>query len=285
MIAGSLARFEEPADDALESQFTNGRYPALYVERTQESFDDRPIQSGKAADTVETIQRKVEIGTVAESDKKTLHVERVEDRETLITEWVADPTGTGLIAAESTDGEGPLAFPFDQFYNQGGPVERLEVDIPGLFLAWRDDDALGDVWMNGSDPGDGASINYHAKASADRQPTIGLGFERPWNGTVMRGVAFQSGYAAIYSTSSETEFIRFVGDELLPFAYVPDDEDEGEQATLDDTADDGEDAGDGGDDWVPGECDQCGHDRKKTQYLDGRRICIICADEEGMLDA
>jgi hypothetical protein len=261
MYAGTIARLEEPIDEPLESRFANDYYPAFDVQRTQTSFDDRPIQEGQAADRVDTFEQRVEIDRAESGKDRSISTERVEERETLLTDWVADVTGTGLIAAESVDGPGPFAFPFDQFYFVGGEdVERLRINLEEAYTAWKGDDDLGNVWMNASDPGDGAQMSYHQQADADQKPTIGLGFERPWDGTVVRGVAYESGYVALYSVESAIKFVRFVGDELLPYAQPYDDEDE--QATL------------GEDDEV---CDNCGRDVSVQEYLGGR-YCATCID-------
>ena len=261
MYAGTIARFEDALEEPLESRFANGHYPAFDVQRIQASFDDRPIQEGQAADRVDVEGERVEIASNGSGDDRSIVTERTEERDTLLTDWVADPTGTGLIAAESVDGPGPFAFPFDQFFFVGGEdVERLRINLEDAYLAWKGEDSLGNVWMNASDPGDGAQMSYHQQADADQKPTIGLGFERPWDGTVVRGVAYESGYVALYSVESAVDFVRFVGDELLPYARPVDDEDE--QSTL------------GEDDEV---CDNCGRDVSVQEFLGGR-YCATCID-------
>lgn len=250
MIAGSLAVLEQPTDEALESWFRNGRsLPALDVQRTQQSLeDDRPIQSGKAATTVETTHRDISVGVNTDGEPIAIDVDRYEGREQLVTDWVADVTDTGLIVAESTDGEGELAFPFDVFWNvTGQQPERLRVNIAALHEEWDRDGVLGDVWMTSADIGGGASIEYHDEADEDARPTIGMGFERPWSGKVMRGVVYESGYCAIYSSSSAPDVVRFLEEELLEFAGIPDDDEPAEeQETLDDL--DTVSVADGGDD-------------------------------------
>ena len=68
------------------------------------------------------------------------------------------------------------------------------------------------------------------------QAEIGVGFETPWHGTVVKGVIYNSGYLAIYNPSSwgPMQFAGFVREEIMPVAEVPDvEEDAGEQSTLD----------------------------------------------------
>jgi len=253
MIAGSLGQLETPTDEPLESWFNGHRFPALEVENTQQSFDDRPIQSGTAAGTVATTYEDIMVAEDTQGNPATIAIERTEDRDAVATEWVADVTETGLIVPESVEGDGRLDFPFDLFYERcGSMVERLRVDVGEVHTDWNRKDTLGDVWMSGQDPGDGASIEYHGQADPEETPTIGLGFERPWNGTVQRGVVFESGYVAIYNETRPTAFIRFLDEELLEYAYAPGEDDEQQQATLGD-AGGGDDFADEVEDHLEGE--------------------------------
>ncbi|QLH81011.1 hypothetical protein [Halosimplex pelagicum] len=261
MIAGTLARLDEPADEPLDSTFGDGGFPALEVSTTQDSFDDRPVQAGTVAGHVREPTRDVFISEDQSGDKRIV-TERDERRETIATDWVADVTGTGLVVAESVQGSSPFAFPLDLFAARTDrQPERLVVDVEALHMAWNDAGTLGNVWMRGADGGDGASIDYHQQASADEPATIGFGFSRPWNGTVMQGVVYESGYVAVYNEDRPTAFVRFLEEELLDYA-APEDDD-GQQATLGEAADEPE-------------CDRCG---RETDSVDDTGYCVVCRDK------
>lgn len=233
MIAGTLARLADPADALLED-YHNGGFRALDVSDTQERLDGRHVQAGMAAGQVETTLQKVHL------DGSDIETSQEEVLETVATEWVADVTGTGLLVAESTAAEEPYPFPFDLFATRTGrDVDLLEIDVPRLHATWAGEDALGDVWMTAAGDDDRTAIDYHDAASSASEPTIGLGFKRPWNGTVERGVVYASGYVAVYSTSTASTFVEFVESELLPFASVYTGEDESDQQTLGESGTDG----------------------------------------------
>jgi hypothetical protein len=263
MIAGTLVQLEDPADERLNSTFGDGdRLPALEVSSTQSSFDDRPIQRGTAAGTVQESFQEVFVSEDNDGDCRVV-TEPEERHTTVATDWVADVTGTGLIAIESIQGPGEFDFPLDLFAARTDRrPQRLEVDVEKLHMAWDDDGVLGDVWMRGADAGDGASIDYHQRANAEEPATIGFGFERPWNGTIMEGVVYESGYVAAYNESRPTQFIRFVEEEMLPYAEVPD-ESSAAQTTL-------------GDDSDP-ECEECG---RETDSVDDTGLCVVCRDKQ-----
>lgn len=292
MIAGTLARLESSADEPLETWFRDRGLPGIHVERTQSSFDDRPVQAGTAATRVEATEKRVDVGVSGSGTAVALDVTDEPSMETISTEWVADVTGSGLLAAASVNGDGKYPFPFDLFASvTDRDVERLRVDVSKLHAAWSAEDVLGDVWMVGSDDDQGASIDYHDRASPDEKPTIGMGFERPWSGTVERGVVYASGYVAVYSSNTASAFVRFVEEELLP--YCETESEDSQQVTLgggdafaDEVADHLE--GEGFDiskdaepqEWTPGTCDRCGHDRDRTQEQQGETVCLLC--DEGV---
>lgn len=231
MLAGTLARYVTALDEPLEDTFSDSGIPALSVEKTQDSFDDRPIQAGSAADRTKTTVSEVTAGVNEDGEYVALDVDRFEDITTVYTEWVADPTHSGLIAAESVDGgeSDEYPFPFDMFYAIGGEqVERLYPDVTALHDEWTGD-GLSDVWMVGQEDGDGTTIDYHDAADMADRPTLGVGFVMPWESTVMRGVVYASGYIAVYNTNHESRFMRFIADEIEPFCETDSDS---RQATL-----------------------------------------------------
>lgn len=242
MIAGTIGVLETATNEPLEDYYSSqgDRLPALVVDRTQTSLDGGPVQAGQAAGRVDVTTRDVTVAHTREGDPGGIMIEREDTRETVVSEWVADPTMSGLVAASTLAGPQDDPFPFNLIRRVAGRrVVRQCVDVRDLHLDWRKADALGDVWMVGSESSEGASIEYHGRADRDVRPTIGMGFERPWNGSVVRGVVYASGYVAAYSVESPEAFTRFVADELLAYCGVPEEGEESAQQTLD---------GDGGDD-------------------------------------
>lgn len=235
MIAGSLAVLETPADGPLEGYLHDAGVPALAVEHSQNDLDGNPIQTATAATEIRASRTDVHTGRNNATDSVYVNVDSHRTTEQVATDVVADPTGSGVVLAESVTDDGDPPFPFDLVWNvtEREPVpQRIAVD--DLHAAWSRDDVLGDVWMTGADHGDGARIGYHDRADADDAPTIGLGFKRPWSGTAVKGCVYASGYTAIFSTDSASRAVRFVAEELLPYCSDKDDLDDDGQASVSD---------------------------------------------------
>jgi len=225
MLAGTIARLQHPVDSLLEDHHRGGALPALSVEQTQTRVDDPPVQAGSAATTIET--QAIDAMVLEDTDTPgVLHTEQVASTTTIVADWVADVTGTGLVVASTTDGDDRWAFPYGLVANQTGErLDRLEIDVTQMHAAWSSDDDLGDVWMTGaSDDDDATQIQYHDAADIETRPTIGMGFTRPWGGTVVRGIVYQSGYVAIYSAETPATFIGFLEECILPYVEAHDGE-------------------------------------------------------------
>jgi hypothetical protein len=258
MYAGTLLRID-PVDEALTDEFNGQDRPALSVRSTQHDLaDERPVQTGMAAAYTDETRQDVSIWTKSNANiegdaEVVIETERVDTREQFPTEWVADVTGTGLIVPASVAGDGDLDFPLDLFYSlTGEQPERLAVDVRALAEAWDDDDVLGDPWAATSDHADGTEVQYGQHATGI--PNNGLGFERPFGATALKGVVYRSGYVACYDASTATQFVRFLEEEVLPYTYVPEEDD---QQTL-----------------TGGECEDCGRD--VDELTDG--LCMVCLD-------
>lgn len=225
MIAGTLARLESPIDEPLTSTFTGDDIPALDVQETQESFDGRPVQSGVAARGKEYEQAVPTVLYESDGNPKGITTEKEFLGKRIASEWVADPTGSGLIAAASLDGNDRFAFPLDMLSRRAGEkIQLLQIDVRSLFTAWdNDEDGLTDVSMKAAEDEDSVSIEYHEAAKGHTEPTIGFGFSRPWSNTVNSGVVWDSGYVAVYNTEAPSSFVRFVDEQILPFCEVLDD--------------------------------------------------------------
>lgn len=236
MIAGTLALLEEPTDEPLESWMRHDEgLPALEVSTTQTTHDDATPQAGTVAGRItETVQ---DVYTETDQhDDPHIETDRRESIEAFATDWVADVTGSGVVLAESIPEDEELPFPFDIF---GGltdsPVQRQQLDIESLHRDWEQSGGLAKVWMSGTDATRGTDIQYHGAVSTDEAPpTIGLGFERGWGGTTIKGVCYAGGYVALYSARHAADGLQFVREELLPYAERWNPDEHEEQTDFDD---------------------------------------------------
>lgn len=232
MQAGTIAILpEETAAERLKS-FQNG-LRALDVQKTLAYLDEARVQQGRVMDMVETQDEHVFV------DGEAIEVEREDAEERVWTDWIADVTDAGFVAAERTTGSDPT-FPFDIFRARTGVVvEPAYVNVPAF--ADAQDDL--DVWLVGRKELDEDGLERQAVNMDYNDPTaaqlatdanVGLGFRTAWNSTMVRGVLYASGYLALYDNGvGPIQFARFVREEVIPHAYVPGPEDEPEQATLD----------------------------------------------------
>jgi hypothetical protein len=227
MQAGQLAQLDAPAPDRLEDTTEQSHdLPALAVNATQTDLDaDREVQHCTAAARIATEEEQAIVydGGVTS--------ERIETRTEIISDLVADVTGTGIVLAERTGGDGRYPFPYDMVAAQTTrDLTTYNVDIQDFANQW-DDDALRDTWMVGSGDDDGVRIDYNDRAEPENAPdaTVGLGFVVSWEDTVGEGVVYESGYVAIYSGWTAAMFVEFVDDAVLPHAYA---DEQTQQATL-----------------------------------------------------
>lgn len=221
MHAGTLAKLDAPAEEPLESWAKHDDYPpALVVEQTQDSLGGDSVgQAGKAAARIETTGREVDVGK--DSKGPFIDVERTNPVETFVSDWVADVTGEGIVLAGSVAADDEqFPFPFDLFTARTDQrCRRQAIDVETLGQAWANDGVLSDVWMAGDKVGDAVNIRYHNTRESDAQNvSIGLGFERTYEGSVARGIVYAKGYVAIWRDWPVSTFLQFVADELLPYA-------------------------------------------------------------------
>lgn len=232
MIAGTLGKVNDTVDEPFSSWIRDGLgYPAIEIKTSQQTHGETVAQAGMVAGRVEETRQQV--STSGDGDSVTIDVDREPEIVPIATGFAADPTGSGVLLAESVAANEELPFPFDVFSGQlGASVHRLEVDVESLHDAWDDGDAL-EVWMAGSDR-NGSTMAYHGSAdTSEIEPTIGLGFKRAWSGTTMKGVVYESGYVALYSARHPADGIQFIADELLPFTGRWDPEEHEEQTDFD----------------------------------------------------
>lgn len=228
MIAGSIALLEAPADDTLTDTTEDRSLPALAVTSTQTDLDrEGAVQSCTLAKRVD---REREEPVVYEGGITT---DRVTDREAVVSDVVADVTGTGLVVAERVAGSGRYPFPFGMIAAQTGrDITQYGADVEA-FAASFPTGAISDTWLVGVEDGDGVSMDYNDLAVPERagEASVGLGFTLSWEGIMAEGVLYRSGYLAIYSPWTAPVFLEFVADAVQPHLVADDDED-GTQATL-----------------------------------------------------
>jgi hypothetical protein len=234
VIAGTLGVCD-PVDEPLES-WRDGDYLALQVSTSQTTHDETVAQRGTAAARIEQTEQDV-IVTTDQSGDVVVDTSREDVTRPFATDLYADVVGAGVVLAESVgDPNETSPFPLDLVsVRAGSEVTRRALDIAGIHHDWDQAGDLHDVWMAGSDARAGTNMAYHgAAADADEPATIGLGFKRPWSGTLMKGVVYASGYVALYSARTPADGLGFVADEILPYTEPWDPDEHGDQADFDD---------------------------------------------------
>lgn len=228
MHAGTLGMLDEPADEALKSWRSDMGYPAIAV---QDTLGKSGIQLGLAAARIRTTVREV---TVSGTETPSISIDPVDTVGEIATKWIADVTETGIVVAESIGSDERFPFPFGTVSDRTGRwCTRQQIDVEALGDDWQTGNKLRDTWMVGGDDGTGASIQYHEKATDAREASIGLGFELAWDGSVANGVVYASGYLAIWNEWPTNRFVRFVDEEIGPYANPMEEDDDGEQQFLD----------------------------------------------------
>lgn len=235
MIAGQLGVLLSPADEPLES-FNEPGVRAVEVELAQSSFDGKQVQSGMVAGKVPATRRVVDIagGTIDEEDRDTNRM--------VASSWVADVQDGAWIVTESThpeDDDWLPPWPFSTFQRLTGE-DAAPVNVDPAAFAKRQEDADRDTVVEfvGRRTGvDDVSIDWGGEASqADAlSADIGVALRTLWRGEFVRVIVYASGYVAAWEPEdwAPSAFARFVDEEILPVAYVPEDDDEAEQQTLD----------------------------------------------------
>jgi len=228
MLAGTIARLDAPADDPLEDTTEHKNLPALAVNGSQSDLEDSGvIQQCTAANRIEQDQTEAVIsdGMVIEN--------RVPQPVDVVSDVVADVTGSGVVVAERVRGSGRYPFPFDLVAAQTGQeIQQYEVDVEA-FAESFDAAAIADTWLVGAGDEGGVSMDYNDNAEPEKagDASVGLGFLLSWEGVMAEGVLYRSGYLAIYSDWIASVFLEFVNDAVMPYAYLPEDTG-GEQTTL-----------------------------------------------------
>lgn len=223
-VAGTVGRFEA---DGVEFESWADEYGdrCLDVDGTQaELGTGAGTVTGRAATRIDDTRPLVTVrGTEID-----LGSEEVTRR--VGTEWAARGR---VVSAESTVEEGGGFWPFTLLSAVSNVrCERLNFDTDAVREAWADDGTLSETWLAGSRDEDDGTVMAYGGASTDEPADIGLGFERAWEGYMLRGVVYATGYVSCYEDLGPAGFLRFVTEELVPHGYVPEDDEPGEQSTL-----------------------------------------------------
>ncbi|MFC6766048.1 hypothetical protein [Natrinema soli] len=240
MIDGKLAFLTETVDNPLENYHDTHR--SLHVESAVSYLNDElTVQRGQVAGRVPKEEE------IVNRDGHEIEVERETRTRTVASDWIADVTGGGWIVAERThsardqDDHLKVDWPFTEFVKRTG----VEIDRVGLSPAefvrnQRDADRDYTIEMASREfNGDDISIQWGQGAMQKDaiKSDVGVALTTLWNGEFVRLVVYGSGYFSIWEPEEMAieQFARFVDEEIVPVAYVLEDdqeEDEAEQQTL-----------------------------------------------------
>ncbi|PCR89343.1 hypothetical protein [Natrinema ejinorense] len=239
MIDGTLAFLQETADEPLANYHDTHR--ALHVESAVSYLDDElTVQRGQVAGRVPKEEEIVGM------DGHEIEVERETRKRTVASDWIADVQDGGWVVSERThtppknDEHLEVDWPFTEFVKRTGfgidpvgfsPAEfvRQQRDAGRDYtieMASREYnmDDVSIEWGKGALKKDGVKSN------------VGVALTTHWRDMFVRLVVYGSGYFAIWEPEGMTveEFARFVDEEIVPVAYVLEDE-ESEEETDQDT--------------------------------------------------
>ncbi|QLG47867.1 hypothetical protein [Natrinema halophilum] len=239
MIAGQLAFLTETVDEPLENYHDTQR--ALHVESAVSYLDDElTVQRGTVGGRVPKEEENVSM------DGHMIEIERDTRIRTVASEWIADVTGGGWIVADRThaprkrDEHLEVDWPFTEFVKRTGVEIKATVLSPAEFVRnQRDADRDYTIEMASREfNGDDVSIQWGQGAMKKDaiKSDVGVALTTLWNGEFVRLVVYGSGYFAIWEPAdwSIETFARFVDEEIVPIAWVPEteEEEETEQGTL-----------------------------------------------------
>ena len=217
-------------------------------------LDGASVLHGEAA----TLTSERYEGPAIDEDDGTIFESEHQYEKWVGTEWFADLENAGFMAVDSGDGE----FAFWMARRQTGAnivkpylklddwVSHLE-DLNASFewLGWSDPNEAGVYYP------DSADVDSNVKRRAMTHRKSHIGFDYNCDVGYVRGAAAASGYVEAYNLDSPETMTRWLRDEILPFAEVPENplksllggsEEEDEEAELPDgqsTLDESDDGG------------------------------------------
>ncbi|MFC6825626.1 hypothetical protein [Halopelagius fulvigenes] len=219
MHACILGLTDGPAETTtIDSRLDSG-FPAIDAESTA-YLDGAEVYHGTCANTIDTQTTDVWV-----DDETGISTEKVDGLREVACDFYAD-LDAGFVGVDSSDGE----WLFDYLGARAGVwIDRAVLDLDAWASDLRDDDTAEAWHVGASDKTDPdnprISIDYHADAhlsQTDGRETSQLGFRYSWNGTSVRGTAAASGYVAVFTTMATPTFAKWLREELLEYASLPD---------------------------------------------------------------
>jgi hypothetical protein len=228
MISGILGLSNDEPDTREIEEYRSGE-TAIEVNRT-EYLDGHVAYHGAACGYVKKDSKEIVLsgGTNDTDEGVTVQTTPSKNEEYAYTKYVADLSeDPAFVAIDRGDGE----FLWSGLLPQvGTSFSRAHIRLADWYDDYVDRDE-SKVWADGwsgdhPDEPEPASIQFHDDARAGETPS-GMssrrlvGFQYPWDGYMVRGVITQSGYVAVYSSSSPALFVRWLRDEVLDYATTP----------------------------------------------------------------
>lgn len=225
-----LAIWTEPptGDTTIESDHANAS-SGVEVDMTQETLDGPTVYSGRAAH-MGYEEREVLVPGEDGLYEAERQIENPKD-----CEWFAVPdSNPGYACFGSSDADyirSSLAL------QAGGYLDYANYDLTGIVDAFESESTSWwqVLWSEDSSSGESGAFYPAADDSGDslaerirdrglRSNITQVGFETAFSGTFMFGTIAASGYCELYTPSelSAAKMAGFVGERLLPHAFVPD---------------------------------------------------------------
>ncbi|GAB3669608.1 hypothetical protein [Halopiger thermotolerans] len=241
MIDGTLAFLRGPASDPLENYHDTHR--SLHVKSAVDYLDELTVQRGKIAGRVPKEEE------IVDRDGHEIEVSRETRTRMVASDWIADVQDGGWVVAERThtpreqDEHLDVDWPFTEFVKRTGVAGIDPVAFSPAEFVRNQRDAGRDFTIEMASREyntDDVSIQWGEGAMKKDavKSNVGVALTTHWNGEFVRLVLYQSGYFAIWEPEEMAveEFARFVDEEIVPIAYVleedEDEEEETEQETL-----------------------------------------------------
>jgi len=208
------------AEGAVESSHGSGA--SIQVDEELTYLDGSTVQHGHAA-TMKLVEYE---GPDIREDGDIYDTEHTHEK-WVGTEWFADLEDTGFMAVDSSDGE----FAFNMAGRMAGcMIERAMINLEAFVDQLQQQDAVFEWlgWSEGDEAGvyyvDEDDIDGRVRDRALSQLKTHLGFRYRWDGARVRGTISQSGYAEAWSLNQADIMARWLRDEVLPHAEIPDEE-------------------------------------------------------------
>lgn len=225
-------------DVSVTETIAGGNHPPALEVTTQTTLGGAEVAHGTAAGRVSTTEEEV-YTTRDERDRVVVDTERVETTEIVCSEYIA-VASDGIVGVARSDGGSEIAALVAHDWATSPPVS-CQLDLTA-FTAEVRSDAGATVEMVTSEvyPNDTASesstsvgtrISYGAAAalsdiSSETDELRGLSFSFDSEIGHVRGVAYSSGYLALYNVQDPSQYAQFVREHVDSLLSVADTEQE-----------------------------------------------------------